>query len=227
MSPKIVLKQLHEQVAQNINEMIRKGELRRGQKINETRLCELMGVSRTPIREALRTLNTQGIIDLVPHKGAFVSQFSIQEINDMFEVMSMLEGMCARLAVKKMAAADLKKIERLHEKLEHHYRKKDHKSYLEINEILHVLLQKLTGNKTLNEVANGLRQKILLFRHKQLYEPERFDRSIQEHRDLLDAFRKKDSRLAEKVMKKHLIQQCKALVGLYTKDESDSEMKQS
>ena len=218
---KITPKTLHQEVAQRINEMIRSGELRRGQKINELHLCELVGVSRTPIREALRILNTQGLIDLVPHKGAFVSQFSTQEIHDMFQVMSVLEGMCAELATGKMTDADFRKVEKLHLKLEQHYNSRNHKAYLDTNQVLHTLVQDLAGNAALNEVIKGLRQKILLYRHKQLYEPKRFSESIQEHRDLLEAFRRRDAQIAKDVMKGHLLAQARALVNLIMEGKMD------
>jgi DNA-binding GntR family transcriptional regulator len=219
---KIELTTAHKEVAALISKMINNGELRKGEKVNEMRLCDLLGVSRTPIREALRTLNTQGLIDLVPHRGAFVSQFSTDEINDMFDVMSMLEGMCARLATQKMSNANFKKIEEFHQKLEDKYSAKDHKAYLEINSQYHSFIQEIAENKTLNEVVNGIRQKILLYRHKQLYEHKRFDHSIQEHRDLLEAFRKRDSKKAEKMMKRHLARQGKALVGLHAKNNPNN-----
>ena len=212
---KIRTKTLHQEIVAQIQEMIRKGILVKGQKIDEKRLCESMGVSRTPVREALRLLKSDGLIDLIPHKGAYVSQPCIEEINDMFEVMSVLEGTCARLAATHMNEKDLRKIESLHEELEEHYRHRDHEAYLKRNHVFHVFIQELAGNRVLNDVINGLRQKILLYRQKQLYQPERFDQSIQEHRDLLQAFRKKDPGLAELLMKQHLLMQCKALVGLY------------
>lgn len=216
---KINSKTLHQQVAERIREMIRKGSLVRGQKINEKYLCEAMGVSRTPVRESLRILNSEGLIDLIPHKGAFVSQPRIEDIKDMFEVMSVLEGMCARVATKKMKDKDLKKIEGLHEKLEWHYRNRDHKAYLDVNNVLHVYIQQLAGNKALLEVINALRGKISLYRHRQLYHKDRFDRSMQEHRDILAAFRKRKPALAEATMKNHLMKQCEALMDLYTGKE--------
>ena len=212
---KIRTKTLHQEIVAQIQEMIRKGILVKGQKIDEKRLCESMGVSRTPVREALRLLKSDGLIDLIPHKGAYVSQPCIEEINDMFEVMSVLEGTCARLAVANMKGKDFKRIESLHKELEEHYRNRDYEAYLKKNHIFHVFIQELAGNKVLNDVINGLRQKILLYRQKQLYQPERFHQSIQEHRDLLQAFRKKDPSSAESLMKHHLLMQCKALVGLY------------
>ncbi len=219
---RIILRTAHQEVAELISKMIHKGELQKGEKINENKLSGLIGVSRTPIREALRTLSTLGLIDFVPHKGAFVMQFSTKEIKDMFDVMSMLEGMCARIATQKMSKADFEKIEAFHQKLEDHFRAKDHKEYLEINHEYHSFIQEIAGNKTLNEVINGVRQKILLFRHKQLYEPKRFDHSIQEHRDLLETFRKKDAKKAEKLMKRHLAEQGKALVSFQGKEELNS-----
>ena len=219
---KIRAKILHQEVANQIREMIRNGVLVKGQKVNEKHLCESMGVSRTPVRESLRMLSSEGLIDLIPHKGAYVSQPPIKEISDMFEVMSVLEGTCARLATKKMTEKNFSKIEALHQELEKHYRNRDHKAYLDNNNIYHVFIQELSGNKVVNDVINGLRQKILLYRHRQLYQPERFDQSIQEHRDLLEAFRKRDAALAERLMKRHLIKQCEALVGLYASKEEEA-----
>ena len=212
---KIQAKTMHQEVASQIRKMIHKGVLVQGQKINEKQLCESMGVSRTPVREALRLLKSDGLINLVPHKGAFVSQPCIEEINDMFEVMSVLEGTCARLAASKMMEKDLTKIESLHEELERHYENRDHEAYLKTNNVFHEFIQELAGNKVLNDVINGLRQKISLYRQRQLYQPERFRQSIQEHRDLLDALRMRDPGSSEYLMKRHLLMQCKALVGLY------------
>ncbi|MEJ2587023.1 MAG: GntR family transcriptional regulator [Deltaproteobacteria bacterium] len=212
---RIQAKTLHQEIVSQIQQMIQKGILVKGQKIDEKRLCESMGVSRTPVREALRLLKSEGLVELIPHKGAFVSQPCIEEINDMFEVMSVLEGTCARLAATHMNEKDFQKIEALHRELEVHYRNGDSVAYLKRNNVFHVFIQDLAGNRVLNDVINGLRQKILLYRQRQLYQPERFDQSIQEHRNLLEAFRRRDPDSAETLMKHHLLMQCKALVGLY------------
>jgi DNA-binding GntR family transcriptional regulator len=211
---------LHQEIVSRIRKMVQKGTLVRGQKVNEKDLCESMGVSRTPVREALRQLTSEGLVQLVPHKGAFVSQPCIEEISDLFEVMSVLEGTCARLAATHMKERDLQKIETLHKELEAHYQNRDHEAYLKTNHVFHVFIQELTGNRVLNDVINGLRQKILLYRQRQLYQPERFDQSVQEHRNLLGAFRTRDPESAESLMKHHLLMQCKALVGLYANKEA-------
>lgn len=211
---KIETRILHEEVAKQIQKLIASGRLAKGQKIDERSLAESMGVSRTPIREALRILSSRGLIDLVPYKGAFVAQFGSQELRDMFEIMSVLEGMCARLAVRNMTDEDLSKIEGLHDRLEAAYVERDHKTYLETNSLYHLLVQKLSRNTEIDGVANVLRDKIGLYRQKQLYKPERFDASIHEHREVLEAFRNRDAPLAEESMKKHLMQQCYALISV-------------
>lgn len=221
---KILIKPLHQEVAERVRELILSGVLKTGDRIVETEMCSSLGISRTPMREALRILSSEGLIEVVPNKGAYVAQPSMNEIREMFEVMSILEGACARVAAERMSNSDFRKIEDIHQLLEQHYEAKDHERYLEVNHSYHVLVQEMAGNKVLDGVINGLRQRILLYRYRQLYQPDRFTASIQEHRDLLEAFRNRDPATAEGVMKRHLMNQCKALVGWSEKggDDSDS-----
>jgi DNA-binding GntR family transcriptional regulator len=215
---KIPARPLSQEVAQRIRDMIRKGLVRKGDRIIEKQFCQSLGISRTPLREALRILSSEGLIDLVPNKGAYVAQPSMREIRELFEVMSILEGTCARVVAEKMTESELEKIEKLHEKLEKHYEERDHEKYLKVNQRYHVLLQEMTGNKVLNDVVNGLRDKILLYRYRQLYQRDRFRASMNEHRALMEALRTRDPIAAESIMKKHLMNQCEALRALYEKE---------
>ena len=207
-------KTLHEEIANNLREMIMSGELKEGDKIKENELCDLMGISKTPLREALRVLSAEGLIQLIPNRGSFVSTPTFEEIKEMFDVMSVLEGVCARTAVEKMEQRDFAKLERLHSYLEEHFNRKEKKAYIHINNSYHAYVQELAGNKTLNQIVNGLRQKILLYRFQSLNLPGRFEQSIQEHRELLTAFRHRDPEKAEMLMKSHLKKQCEALEKL-------------
>jgi DNA-binding GntR family transcriptional regulator len=119
-----------------------------------------------------------------------------------------------------MTERELEKIEKLHEKLEKHYQERDHEKYLKVNQRYHVLLQEITGNQVLNDVVNGLRDKILLYRYRQLYQPDRFQASMNEHRDLMKALRSRDPDAAESIMRKHLMNQCEALRALYGDEDS-------
>lgn len=212
---RIDIRTLHQDVAGKIREMIRKGALTRGQRIIEAELCEQIGVSRTPLREALRVLESEGLVELFPHRGVHIRQPSMREIEEMFEVMSVLEGTCARLAVKNMTQAGWRRIERLHQRLENHYAEGDRDKYVAVNNVLHSFVQELAGNRVLDDILRRLREKVALYRHQQLYEPRRFDESMREHRDILEALRRRDPDAAEDCMKRHLDRQCKALVHLY------------
>jgi DNA-binding GntR family transcriptional regulator len=207
-------KTLHEEIANNLRDMIMSGELREGDKIKENNLCDMMGISKTPLREALRVLSAEGLIRLIPNRGSYVTTPTFEEIKEMFDVMSVLEGVCARTAAEKMNAKDFSKLEKLHNKLEESFRRRDQKKYIHQNNSYHALVQELAGNKTLNQIVNGLRQKILLYRFQSLNLPERFEQSIREHRDLLAAFRNRDPEKAEMLMTSHLKKQCEALEQL-------------
>ncbi len=132
----------------------------------------------------------------------------------MFDVMSVLEGVCARTAAEKMSNIDYEKLKEIHLQLEENFRLKDQKQYIRFNNEYHSFVQELAGNKTLNQIVNGLRQKILLYRFKSLNLSGRFEQSIQEHRDLLGAFRKRDAEKAELLMKSHMKKQSEALEKL-------------
>jgi DNA-binding GntR family transcriptional regulator len=207
-------KTLHEEIANNLRELIMSGELHEGDKIKEDELCSSMGISKTPLREALRVLSVEGLIKLVPNRGSFVSTPTFEEIREMFDIMSVLEGICARTAAKKMSAKDLATLEKLHNRLENNFKRRAQREYIRINNQFYAFVQELAGNRTLNQIVNGLRQKILLYRYQSLNLPERFEQSIQEHRDLIKAFRKKDPKKVETLMRRHLQKQCDALEKL-------------
>ncbi|MGC8907792.1 MAG: GntR family transcriptional regulator [Desulfomonilaceae bacterium] len=213
--PQIQVKSLHEEVARHIREMIRTGVLNQGDRIIEKDLCANLGISRTPLREALRGLASEGLVNVIPHRGAYVTKPSIRDIKEMFEVMSLLEGYCARKAAEAMTTDELETLQNLHNDLERFYENRDAESYLEVNHRFHCTVQNAADNKILTGMIEGLREKMLLYRHRQLYLPNRFDASIQEHRELMDALRARDGQRAEAAMAAHLMNQCQVLQALY------------
>jgi DNA-binding GntR family transcriptional regulator len=212
----IQVESLAQEVAKRIREMIRKGTLKKGDRIVEKFLSQAMGISRTPFREALRLLSSEGLVELVPNKGAYVAQPSMKDIREMFWVMGILEGKCARLCAKRTDDSGLQKLDDLYRKLEEQYQENNHEGYMDVNHRYHSLVQDLAGNKILSEVINNLRQKILLYRYRQIYQPDRLKASMQEHSELQKAFREKNPAAAERLMKEHLMRQCEALESVYT-----------
>jgi DNA-binding GntR family transcriptional regulator len=173
-------KTLHQEIANTLRDMIMSGELMEGDKIKENQLCDLMDISKTPLREALRVLSVEGLIRLVPNRGAYVSTPTFEEIREMFDVMSVLEGECARASTQRMTEKDFICLNQLHEKLEQSFKQRNQKEYIRYNNSYHSCLQELAGNGTLNQIINGLRQKISLYRFPSLNLPERFEQSIRE-----------------------------------------------
>jgi len=214
---------LAQEAAKRIREMIRKGALKKGDRILEAPMCQAMGVSRTPLREALRILSSEGLIELIPNRGAYVAQPSIKDIGEMFYVMSILEGTCARVCVEKMDDEGLRRLDDLYRKLEQHCQAEDREKYMAVNHSFHSLVQELAGNKVLSEVINALRQKILLYRYRQIYQPNRLKESMQEHRDLQQAFRERNPEAAERFMQEHLTRQFNALKSVYSERKEVSE----
>jgi DNA-binding GntR family transcriptional regulator len=202
---------LAQQAADRIREMIRSGRLKTGDRIREESMCAAMGVSRTPLREALRILSSEGLIESIPNRGSCVAQPSIETVGEMFFVMAILEGTCARLCAQHLDPKGLRRLDELFEKLERHCREENRAQYMAVNHRFHSLVQELAGNQVLSRIIDGLRQKILLHRYRQIYLPDRLQESMREHRALQKALREKKPDAAEACMREHLDRQFEAL----------------
>lgn len=210
----------HEQLVDMIRNLIMVGKLKEGDKINESALSSEIGISKTPLREALKVLSVEGLIELVPNRGAFVTTPRFEEVCEMFDVMVFLEGFCATKAVANMSSKDFSRLEKLHAKLEEKFERRNQEEYIHVNNQFHAFLQELAGNRTLNKIISDLRKKILLYRFKSLSLPGRFECSIKEHRELLLAFREKNHQKVEVLIKEHLKNQWKALKELNKKSKT-------
>ena len=212
MSELILSQALYLQVADRLREQIYQHELKPGDAIDEMALCERFGISRTPLREALKVLNSEGLIELIPRKGSFVRSMEIEELNELFPVMAVLEGLCAREAVENSSPCDLEQLEKMHDKLEQLAALGNIDGYYEQNFVFHQAVQDLSGNKWLQRVIGDLRKVLRLARHMQLTIPGRLEASLEEHRQIMKAFRKHDPDMADQNMQDHLKQQWYSLV---------------
>lgn len=222
MSELISSQALYMQVAARLRDQIYQRELTPGDAIDEMALCERFGISRTPLREALKVLDSEGLIELIPRRGSFVRSMDVEELNELFPVMVVLEGLCAREAVENCAAEDLQKLESMHEKLEHLAAQGDVDGYYEQNFVFHQAIQDLSGNKLLQRVIGDLRKVLRLARHMQLTKPGRLEASLEEHRLVMQAFKKADPDMADQNMQNHLKQQWFSLVD---KNNSNTRVK--
>lgn len=206
---------LHDGVAQRLRALVFDGVLVPGAWIDEKALAEQWQVSRTPLREALKVLAAEGLVELVPHRGCRVIELGEADAEALFPVMALLEGRCAHEAVRLATDADLAALRRLHDELERHAAAQDLDGYYRANHEFHSRVQALAANRWLDRVTSDLRRFMRMMRGRQLALPGRIAASLNEHRVLMDAFVQRDAARAEHAMHDHLMAQLAALRQLH------------
>jgi len=219
MASRIVQQSLYQEVADRLRDMIQAGELVAGEWVDETRLTSELGISRTPLREALKVLVAEGLLRLEPRRGCFVNQLSERDLDEIFPLMAMLEGRCAYEAARKVTDDDLQKLEPLHERLREQARLGDIDQYYAANARIHEAVQALADNRWLSEIIDNLRKILSLSRHKSLAWPGRIGDSCAEHLAIFAALKARDPEGAEALTRKHLMRQLDALHKLAGQDQ--------
>ena len=204
-------KPLYMDVAEQLRELIYRRQLMPGDWIDEKALCDQIGVSRTPLREALKVLHAEGLIEIVPRRGSRVSTLDEGGLHELFPVMATLEGLCAYFAAQHLSKEDLEILEGLHAELEVLARSGKIDDYFEVNHKFHTTVQNIAHNRWLSRITVELRNVLLLARHRQLEVPGRLQQSLEEHRMIMNAFRSGDAIAAQERMNYHLCQQEKSL----------------
>jgi DNA-binding GntR family transcriptional regulator len=202
---------LHDGVAARLRAMIFERQLAPGQWIDEKALARGWQVSRTPLREALKVLTAEGLVELVPQRGGRVVELGDEDADELFPVMALLEGRCAYEAALKADAAALEELKRLHAALERHAQAHDIDGYYRANHAFHTRVQALAANRWLDRATGDLRRFLRLLRGRQLNLRGRIEASINEHRVLIDAIVQRDAPRAERAMHDHLMAQLSAL----------------
>jgi DNA-binding GntR family transcriptional regulator len=194
---------LREQIVTSLRESIIRGELSPGQKITEPELAEKLGISRTPIREAFRQLESEGFLTVIPRKGAVVSTVTPKEVEDFYELKSLLEGYASRMAARKVTEQDIDRLNKINNQLETLARKGDVETFFRKNNEFHSTFISLCGNEKLLDFWNSLVRRVVRFRLQALSVPGRLMNSVDQHRNIIDALRRKDGPLSEEVVYRH------------------------
>lgn len=197
-------KSLHERVVDRLRDMIVFGELAPGARIVESDLAERLGVSRTPLREAIKTLTTDGLVDSPINKGARVKPLEAAEIESLFDVIAVLEGLAAERAATRLAESDLKEFETLHSEMTRHYNLGDRGEYFAINSEIHERIVRFAANEPLTDMHRRLMLRARRGRFIAIVSPERWAEALAEHTQLLQAFRRRDGGAAFQIWRKHL-----------------------
>jgi len=205
---------LYQEVAERLRQRIFAHDLTPGDWIDEQKLAEQYGISRTPLREALKVLAAEGLVDLKPRRGCYVTEISRQDIDDIFPLMAMLEGRCAFIAVQLAKPADIRDLKAIHDKLELAAKENRIDAFFEANQEFHRRIQELTNNRWLLSVIQDLRKVLKLSRLHSLSLEGRLQQSLEEHRVIMAAFEAGDAEQAEKSMHDHLLYGREALAKM-------------
>ncbi|MGW2768467.1 GntR family transcriptional regulator [Streptomyces sp. NPDC001275] len=185
------------------------GHYRPGERLDPARLEQEFGCSRTPIREALQALERSGLVQIRPKQGTYVTELSVSELAERFEVMAELEGMAARLSARRIDREALDDLERALQECESHAAAGDADRYYYANARFHGIVYDSCGNEYLRQQAHALKRALQPYRRLQLRVPDRMRRSLAEHREIADAITRGDAETAENTARDHVLVQVK------------------
>ncbi|MCG0277895.1 MAG: GntR family transcriptional regulator [Thermanaeromonas sp.] len=197
-------KPLREIVFETLREAILAGHLKPGERLMEVQLAEEMGVSRTPVREAIRKLELEGLVVMVPRKGAYVADISTKDIADVFEIRGALEALAAALACERITEEELEELERLLVKIAECAEKNDLETLVQLDTQFHDILYRASRNDRLVQIINNLREHIQRFRTSSLATPGRKRETVEEHKALVEAIASRNVELAQRLAQEHI-----------------------
>lgn len=205
---------LRGRVFQRIREDILTGVYRDGEELREITLGERLGVSRTPVREALRQLELEGLVAIVPNKGAYVTAISQKDVRDIYQIRSLLEGLCARWATKRITQKQIEEMEEIVLLAEFHLRKDAEGRARQVSELdgrFHQVLYEASDSRILEHVLKDFHKYVKMARQMSVGTSDRAEQSIAEHKGILEAIRSRDEDLAEKLADRHIMNVMKNL----------------
>ncbi len=197
-------KPLREVIFTTLREAIIMGELKPGERLMEVQLAEKMGVSRTPVREAIRKLELEGFVNMVPRKGAHVARLSVKDIMDVLEVRASLDGLATALAAERITDEELKELKHVQSQFENYVEKDNLQCIIKKDVEFHDIIYHASKNDKLIQIVNNLREQVYRFRVIYLKDFSSTKEVIKEHMEIFDALIEKDSKAAGEAAKSHI-----------------------
>jgi DNA-binding GntR family transcriptional regulator len=197
-------KPLREIVFESLREAIINGNLEPGERMMEIQLADEMGVSRTPVREAIRKLELEGFVVMIPRKGAYVAGISLKDIADVFEIRAALESLAAALAAERITEEELESLECSLVKVAECTEADDLEALITVDTDFHDILYKASRNERLVQIVSNLREQIQRFRMTSLSQPGRMKDAMEEHRKLVEALSERNIELARTLAREHI-----------------------
>ena len=192
---------LYQEVAERLRQQIFQRKLEPGSWIDELKLCAEYGISRTPLREALKVLAVEGLVTMKVRRGAYVTEMSREDVEQVYHLLALLESdACAEVAARA-SEAQRDELRSLHQRLEKQQRQRD--AFFATNELFHQKLLEFSGNRWRAQIVADLRKLMKLNRHHSLFRQGRVDASLAEHREILAAIERQDAAEAGRLMRRH------------------------
>jgi DNA-binding GntR family transcriptional regulator len=192
---------LYEEVAEQLRQCIFRRELEPGSWIDEMKLAEQYGISRTPLREALKVLAAEGLVTMKVRRGAYVTEVSESDLRDVYHLLSLLESDAAGVAAGRISDAQVRELQALHLELEAAADQPER--FLALNERFHMRLLEIAGNRWRNQMVGDLRKVMKLNRHNSLLKAGRIEQSLHEHRAIMEALARRDAKATVRKMQLH------------------------
>lgn len=212
---------LRGKVFKKLREDILNGRYQENDELREAAIGEELGVSRTPVREAFRQLELEGLIRIVPNKGAYVTGISSSDVADIYEIRSLLEGLCARWATTRISKEKIDEMEEIILLSEFHLAKGHYEQITELDNRFHMLLYEACESKMLIHLLKDFHQYVQKERQKTLSDIERSRAAIAEHKSIMEAMREGNAKLAEELADKHICNAYRNMVKCGLSDDKN------
>jgi DNA-binding GntR family transcriptional regulator len=196
---------LHDAIVARVRDMIIEGELAPGTRVHEGNLGSRLGVSRTPLREALKFLASEGLVELSPGRGAVVRQFSPRDVHDSLVVLGSLESLAGRLACENAADNEIQEVRQLHDHMMDMYAKRDRLPYFKLNQNIHSAILRLSKNEALAYVHGILQARLRRIRYIGNEGPEKWAGAVAEHEEMIAALESRDADRLSRVLSSHMM----------------------
>jgi len=195
---------LSQKVYRVLKTEIIKGSLKPGTKLSEGKIAEQTGVSRTPVREALKELAAEGFVKMNPNQAVVVSSASVEDIQEVLQIRGVLEGLAARLAIKMISEEEIKELEKYQKQMEYYTKKDDVLAFSEMDAEFHELILNICGNNKLIQIRKNISDQAHRYRIRSLSIPGRLKYSLKEHQEIVEALKRKNAEQADRLSQKHI-----------------------
>jgi DNA-binding GntR family transcriptional regulator len=218
--PTFERQRLHDTVVDHLRNFIVEGVLPAGTKLKERELCETLGISRTPLREAFKVLAAEGLVEISPNRGATVSSLSPDELRDMFELMSGLEALSGELACERITPVELAEIKALHYAMLACRAQEDLSGYYHINRQIHDRINQAARNSALRQTYLSVNRRLQAMRFRSNLQKTKWDSAIRDHEDMLAALETRDGKRLAAILRQHLLNKREAVLHLQADEAS-------